>query len=228
SILDSIREDAAKIRSVVGPSDHVVLEQYLDDVREIERRLHLAESRASETPMEEALPAGTPRSFNEHVQLMHDLQVIAFRTDVTRVSTMMYSRDNSNRTYPESGVPSAFHMASHHSNRPEAIEQFARLNQYHILMLADFLQKLAATPDGEGTLLDLAMVLYGSTMSNGNEHSQSPLPVLLAGGASGQLHGGRHVRAPDGTPLSNLLLTMLGKVGIEMSSFGDSTGRLEV
>jgi hypothetical protein len=159
---------------------------------------------------------------------MYDLEVLAFRAEITRVATMMYARDTSLSVYPQSGVRESFHVASHHSNARAQMDRFAIINRYHVQMLAYFLEKLKATPDGDGTLLDHSMVLYGSSMSNGNQHDHDPLPVLVAGGASGQLKGDRHLAFPAHTPMSNLMLSLLDKMGVHQDRFGDSTGKLEV
>ena len=173
-------------------------------------------------------PVGVPEQFDEHFKLMYDLQVLAFRADITRIATLMYARDTSGAVYPQSGVRDGFHVASHHSNTRANMDKFALINRYHVSLLAYFLDKLKATPDGDGTLLDHSMVLYGSSMSNGNQHDHDPLPVVLAGGASGALQGDRHLKFAPHTPMSNLLLAMLDKLGIEQNSFGDSTGKLEI
>jgi hypothetical protein len=227
SILDSIAADVARLQGELPASDRVRFGSYLDDVREIERRLQLSAGAEADSVMPEA-PNGVPADFHEHVDLMHELQRLAFSADITRVSTMMYSRDNSNRTYPRSGRNEAFHMASHHSYRPEAIQTFARINAYHIQVFADLVAKLDATPDGDGTLLDHSMILFGSTMSNGNDHDQGPLPILLAGGGAGRVRTGRHLRVPDHTPLSNLLRSVAHSAGVRIDSFGDSTGSVEI
>jgi hypothetical protein len=159
---------------------------------------------------------------------MFDLQVLAFRTEITRVATMMYARDTSGAVYTQSGVRDGFHVASHHSNSRPNMDKFALINRYHVQMLAYFLEKLKATPDGDGNLLDHSMVLYGSSMSNGNQHDHDPLPLILAGGAAGQLQGGRHIQNQPHTPMSNLLLSMLDKLGVRADQFGDSSGRMEI
>ena len=173
-------------------------------------------------------PTGVPESFDEHFKIMFDLEVLAFRANITRVATMMFARDTSGAVYPQSGVREGFHVASHHANNRANMESIALINRYHVQMLAYFLDKLNATPDGEGNLLDHSMVLYGSSMSNGNQHDHDPLPVVLAGGASGQLKGGRHMQYAAHTPMSNLLLTMLDKLGVQADHHGDSTGKLEI
>jgi hypothetical protein len=227
TILDSITRDVARLRLKIGPSDRVRLSDYLDDIREVERRLQVAEKVGVDTANAEA-PIGIPQSFDEHAKLMYDLQALAFKAEITRVSTFMYARDNGNRTYPASGVTLPFHGASHHSDRPEGIAAYARINAYHVSLLSYFLERLRSTQDGDGTLLDHTLVVLGSTMSNGNIHDHAPLPIIVAGGASGKLKGGRHLRFPDHIPLSNLLLALVHKIGIERESFGDSTGVLDI
>jgi len=173
-------------------------------------------------------PVGIPEAFEDHIKLMFDLQVLAYQAEITRISTMMYARDTSGATYAGSGVRDGFHTASHHSNVRARMDSFALINRYHVQMLGYFLEKLKATPDGDGTLLDHSVVLYGSSMSNGNQHDHEPLPILVAGGASGQLAGNRHVVCAPHTPMSNLMLTLLDKLGVHQDSFGDSSARLEI
>jgi hypothetical protein len=174
-------------------------------------------------------PAGIPDDYEQHVKLMFDLQALAWQADLTRVSTMMVAREVSNAVYPGSGVNDPFHNLSHHSEIPANIDRLAILNEYHTrTTIAYFLEKLRDTPDGDGNLLDHSMVLYGSGMSNSNQHDHTPLPILLAGGASGKLEGGRHIRAGDGTPMSNLLVSVLNKLGVPVDAFGDSTGALAI
>ena len=174
------------------------------------------------------VPVGVPESFDEHFKMMYDLQALAFRAEITRIATMMYARDTSLAVYPQSGVRESFHVASHHSNARAQMDRFAIINRYHVQMLAYFLDKLKSTPDGDGTLLDHSLVLYGSSMSNGNQHDHDPLPVIVAGGASGQMDGGRHMQYAPHTPMSNLLLSVLAKLGIDQQTHGDSTGKLEI
>jgi hypothetical protein len=227
SILDSITNHVARLKRQLGPSDRTRLNDYLDDVREIERRIQIAEKAAAGLPVSNA-PVGIPQSFDEHIRLQFDLQVLAYKTEITRVGTFMYGRDNTNTTHPASGVTVSHHGASHHSNRPEGIETFTKLNTYFTMVFAYLLEKMKATPDGDGNLLDHSMVLLGSSMANANEHDHAPVPMLVAGGASGQLNGGRHLQFPANTPHSNLMLSLLNKVGIPLESFGDSTGTLEI
>ncbi len=228
SLLDSVMEQAASLQLDLPPADRARLTEYLDDIREIERRIQKAEEHSSADLKLPEPPSGIPESFDEHFKIMFDMQVLAFRSQITRVATMMFARDTSGAVYPQSGVREGFHVASHHANNRANMDKFALINKYHVQMLAYFLQKLKATPDGDGNLLDHSLVLYGSSMSNGNQHDHDPLPVVLAGAASGQLKGGRHMRYPAHTPMSNLLLTMLDKLGVQADHHGDSTGKLEI
>jgi hypothetical protein len=228
SLLDSVMEQAASLQRDLPPGDRRRLSEYLDDVREIERRIQKAEQQVpADLKLPEA-PVGVPESFDEHFKIMFDLQVLAFRSEITRIATMMYARDTSGAVYPQSGVREGFHVASHHSNTRANMDRFALINRYHVEMLAYFLDKLKSAPDGDGSLLDHSMILYGSSMSNGNQHDHDPLPVVLAGGAAGQLKGGRHMQYAAHTPMSNLLLAMLDKLGIQADHHGDSTGKLEI
>ena len=228
SLLDSVMDQVASLQRELPASDRTRLGEYLDDVREIERRIQKAENQIpADLKLPEA-PVGVPESFDEHFKIMYDLQVLAFRAEITRVATLMYARDTSGAVYPQSGIRDGFHVASHHSNNRANMDKFALINKYHVEMLAYFLDKLKSTPDGDGNLLDHSMVLYGSSMSNGNQHDHDPLPVVLAGGASGQLNGGRHMTYGPHTPMSNLLLSMLDKLGIQADKHGDSTGKLEI
>jgi len=228
SMLDSIREHAGSLNKQLAAADRVRLDEYLQEVREIERRVHLVDAKLDENLELPAAPSGVPRDFEAHAALMFDLQVLAFKTDITRVSSMMLSRENSNTRYPGSGVAEGFHNASHHSNEQKNKDQFAVINRYHISVLKGFFDKLAATPDGDGSLLDHALVLYGSSLSGANEHNFDPLPVLLAGGAAGRIEGGRHLSFAPQTPLANLHLALLDTFGIQRDSFGDSTDMLSI
>lgn len=228
SLLDSVMQEVSSLQKELPADDRVKLTGYLDDVREIERRIQKAQNQIPAGMALPEAPVGVPESFDEHFKIMYDLQVLAFRAEITRIATMMYARDTSGAVYPQSGVREGFHVASHHSNNRANMDRFALINRYHVEMLAYFLDKLKTTPDGDGTLLDHSMVLYGSSMSNGNQHDHDPLPVILAGGASGQLKGGRHLHYAKHTPMSNLLLSMLDKLGIDQSTHGDSRGKLEI
>jgi hypothetical protein len=228
SLLDSIAQQVPSLEKDLPASDRRRLRDYLDEVREIERRVKQVDAQLSRPLDLPTAPVGIPAAFEDHLKLMFDLQVLAYKSEITRISTLMLARENSNAVYPATGIREGFHNASHHSNERKNMDQFAVINQYHVKMLAYFLGRLQATPDGDGTLLDHSMILYGSSLSDGNEHNFDPLPVVLAGGASGQLRGGRHLRHAPHTPMSNLLLTMLDKMGARVDAIGDSTGRIEV
>jgi hypothetical protein len=228
SLLDSILQEVPSLQKDLPAGDKRRLNDYLEEVREIERRVRQVDAQLSRNLNLPDAPVGIPAAFEDHLKLMFDLQVLAYKSEITRISTLMLARENSNAVYPAAGVREGFHNASHHSNERKNMDQFAVINQYHVKMLAYFLERLRATPDGDGTLLDHSMILYGSSLSDGNEHNFDPLPIVLAGGASGRLHGGRHVRHAPHTPMSNLLLTMLDKLGAHVDAIGDSTGLLNI
>jgi len=201
------------------------LAAYLDDVREIERRIQKSESQLQAAKLAVPdTPTGVPATFEEHIKLLFDLQILAFRADITRISTLMLAHELSNATFPATNIRDGFHNLSHHSNVRANMDKFAELNAYHHSMFAYFLEKLKATADGNGNLLDHSLVLFGSGMSDSNQHNHSPLPMIVAGGASGAVKGGRHIRLPQTVTHANLLLTMLHKVGVNAERFGDSTG----
>lgn len=227
SILDAVTSQVRKLQGGLGAEDRNRVAEYLDTVREIERRIALAEKQSNITGVNvPATPAGIPDDHETHTKLMFDLMAIAFQTDITRVSTFMMAREVSYRTFPMLGISEAFHPASHHQNNPARLEQLTRINTYHVGLFAYMLDKLRSIKDGDGTLLDHTLMLYGSGMSNSNIHNHSPLPILVAGGAAGRLQGGRHVKNPEETPMANLLLSILHKAGVEQDSIGDSTGPL--
>jgi hypothetical protein len=228
SILDSVTQKVGRLQSKLDPSDRARLTEYLDDIREIERRIQKAEQQSANEGNVPEAPVGVPELFEDHLKLMFDLQALAYRADITRVMTLMYARDTSGASYVNSGNRDGFHGASHHSNARAKMDSFALINRYHIQMLAYFIEKLQSTPDGDGNLLDHSVVVYGSSMSNGNQHDHDPLPVVVVGGLSGQLKGGRHIVTPAHTPMSNLLLTLLDKFGVQQTSFGDSTAKLDI
>jgi Protein of unknown function (DUF1552) len=228
SILDSITGEVSHLQTGLGTRDRGKISDYLDNIREIERRIQMAEKRASLNVQVPETPIGVPDSFDEHAKLMYELQVLAFQAEITRVSTFMIARDLSQRTFPQIGVPEPHHSVSHHGNNPVMIAKLEKINTYHATLFAYFLERLRATPDGDGNLLDHSMILYGSSMSNPNEHNHFPLPLLVAGGASGKLAGGRHLKFTERTPMSNLLVSLLEKAGIEKGSLGDSTGMLTI
>jgi hypothetical protein len=228
SLLDSLGDQVPSLEKDLPAGDRRRLRDYLEEVREIERRVKQVDATLSRDLDLPDAPLGIPADFEAHLKLMFDLQVLAYKSQITRISTLMLARENSNAVYPATGVRDGFHNASHHSNERKNMDQFAVINRYHVKMLAYFLERLQATPDGDGTLLDHSLILYGSSLSDGNEHNFDPLPVLVAGGASGQLKGGRHLRTAPHTPMSNLLLAMLHKVGARVDAIGDSTGPLEI
>ena len=230
SILDRIARRAAQLQKDLGAADRTRLSDYLDDVREIERRIQRIEKYNSSADARAlpAAPIGVPDSFEEHVKLMFDLQALAFMTDVTRVSAFKMSRDVCQRVYPESGVKTPFHSCSHHGESPARILEFAKLNLYHVGLVPYFLEKLKNTPDGDGNLLDHSMVLYGSPLGDSNAHNHKRVPIFLAGHANGQLKGDLHVRCEDSTPMANILLTMMHKLGVDIDRIGDSTGEVEI
>jgi hypothetical protein len=230
SILDWIAHDVTRLQKGLGASDRQRLNAYLDDVREIERRIQKIEkyNSSGEARSLPAAPLGVPDAFEEHVKLMFDLQALAFMTDVTRVSAFKLSRDVSGRVWPESGVKTPFHPCSHHGEDPTKIAEFAKLNRYHVSLLPYFLDKLKNTPDGDGNLLDHSMVMYGSPMGDSNVHNHKRVPLVLLGHANGKLKGNLHVRTADGTPTANALLTMLHKLNVNVETFGDSNGEIAI
>jgi hypothetical protein len=228
SILDWVMGDIASLQKELGAGDRLKVGQYLDTVREVERRIQRAEAHAAENPLPELdRPLGVPPAYSDHVKLLFDLQVLALQGDITRVITLQLARESSSRTYPEIGVPEAHHPISHHGNSPEKLEKLAKINAYHVSLFAYMLGKLKSTPDGDGSLLDHSMYLYGSGMGDPDRHDHSKLPIVVAGGAAGKMKGGRHITYAEPTPLANLHLTLLDKVGVRMSSFADSKGRVD-
>jgi hypothetical protein len=227
SILDSITGTISRFQKDIGPSDRQRLDAYLEDVREIERRLQIAAKASAETPSIE-IPFGVPESFDAHVKLQFDLNALAFQGDITRVSTLLYARDLTGRVYPESGTNISFHGGSHHAEDPKRIEEYSRLNQYHVKCLAYYAQKLKSIKEGDGTLLDHSLILYGTNMGNSNQHLHYDVPHVLIGRASGTVKGNQHIAFPSKTVTTgNLLLSILDKYGIHQDSIGDSTGRIE-
>jgi hypothetical protein len=227
SILDSVNGSLNELIPQVPHADRVRLEQYADDVREIERRLQIAAKKSTEVPSI-AVPYGVPESFHEHIQIQFDLLALAFQADITRVAAVLYARDLTGRVYPESGTNISFHGGSHHAEDPGRIAQYARLNRYHVQMTAYLAKKLQDIKEGDGTLLDRALILYGSNMGNSNQHLHYDVPHVLIGGANGRLKGDRHVAFASRTvPTGNLLLSILDKFDVKMDKFGDSTGRAE-
>jgi hypothetical protein len=229
SILDSLTGSLLRLRNEVGSEDRSRVDQYTENVREIERRLKIAMEASTVAPTDMSVPVGVPQTFDEHIKLQFDLLALAFQADITRVGTLLFARDLTGRTYPECEAPtSGFHGVSHHGENPKIIAQLSKINQYHIKMLAHLVANLAKTNDGDGTLLDHSLVLYGSNMGNSNQHVHYDVPHVLVGGLNGKLKGGRHLAYPTKTvPTGNLLLSVLDMYGIHQDSIGDSTGRLE-
>lgn len=228
SLLDSVMEEFTKLNNDLGPADRAVVGGYLDAIREVERRIQRAEANVKENPLPDVeRPTGVPASYAEHARLMFDLQLLAFQGDVTKVITFQMARETSNRTYPEIGVPDPHHPLSHHGNDPAKVEKIAKINRFHVSLFAEYLAKLKAIPEGDGNLLDHSLLLYGSGMGNPNVHDHDDLPILVAGGAAGAMKGGRHLRFAKPTPLANLHLTLLNKVGVKIDSFADSRGKVD-
>lgn len=229
SILDSVTGAASQILNTLGHHDQVRLTEYLDSMRDVERRIEMAERQSSrEIPSVERPDGGVPAEFEQHIKMMFDLQVLAFQTDMTRMITFMMGHAQSNRTFGQIGIPDVHHSLSHHKNDPEKIEKIFRINLYHSQLVTYYLEKLNKTPDVDGTLLDNMMIMYGSDMSDGNAHSLHELPVTLLGGGAGQIRESRHIRYTKDTPIANLYLNVLEKLDIPVERFGDSTGRLDL
>ncbi|MGH9785184.1 MAG: DUF1552 domain-containing protein, partial [Terriglobia bacterium] len=228
SILDSAREAANRLMLEIGASDRAKLAEYLDAVRDVERRIQTAEEQSGRELPTLDRPVGIPARMDEHAKLMIDLQVLAYQSDLTRVITFMFGREQADRTYREIGIPDAHHPLTHHQNDPSKIAKVVRINTFHAQLLAYFLNRLQSTPDGDGSLLDHTLLLYGSGISDGNSHLHGNLPVALFGGGSKPIPGGRHIRYPQDTPMSNLFVAMLERLGMPQESFGDSTGKLDL
>jgi hypothetical protein len=228
SLLDYLTEDIASLKRKLGPADQAKIGEYLDTVREVERRIQKAEADAANTSLPADLdrPLGVPAAYADHAKLMFDLQVLAMQGDITRVITFQLARETSNRTYPEIGVSDPHHPLSHHGNDPEKIARMAKINAFHVSLFAYYLDRLKATPEGDGSLLDHSLILYGSGIGNPNVHDHTNLPTLVAGGAAGGMKGGRHIRYDSPVPLANLHLTLLDKVGVKIDSFADSNGKI--
>jgi hypothetical protein len=228
SILDFVASDLKDLEAGLGTRDRARLSDYLDHVREIERRIQRAETQAhiqADVPPE---PVGVPETFDEHVSLMFDLLSVAWQADLTRVFTFMMAREVSQRTYPALGVTEPHHAVSHHGNRPESIVNHTKVNTYHMQLFARFIERLRSTPDGDGSLLDHALIVYGSGMSDGNGHTGSPLPLAVVGGGAGRVRGNRHILTPQGTPMANLLLSLSHKFDVAQDTFGVSTGTVNL
>ncbi len=228
SLLDRVREDIARLQRKLGPDDRTKVSQYLDSVREVERRIQKAEAQTADERLPDLdRPVSVPPAYADHARLMFDLQVLALQADVTRVITFQLARETSTRTYPEIGVFDPHHPTSHHGNDPEKIAKIAKINQFHVSLFAYFLEKLKSTPEGNGSLLEHVLYLYGSGMGNPNVHDHVNLPILVAGGGAGKVKGGRHIKYAEPTPMANLHLTLLDSVGVHLDSFADSTGKID-
>jgi hypothetical protein len=228
SLLDWVREDITRLQSRLGPDDRSRVDQYLDTVREVERRIQKAEAGTADNQLPDLdRPVGVPAAYADHARLMFDLQVLALQGDVTRVITFQLARETSNRTYPEIGVSDPHHPLTHHGNDPAKVARMAKINAFHVSLFAYFLEKLKATPDGEGSLLDHSIYLYGSGMGDPNVHDHVNLPILVAGGGAGRVKGGRHIKYVEPAPLANLHLTLLERVGVRMDAFADSKGKVD-
>jgi hypothetical protein len=228
SILDSVTEKINALQSGLGASDRLRVNEYLDAVRDIERRIQMAEAQSDRELPEVDQPAGVPATYTEHAKLMFDLLLLAYQTDLTRVSTFMLAREISGRTYPEIGVPDSHHPTSHHRDDPTLYEKVAKINTFHLTLFSHFLKKARATPDGDGTLLDHMVMLYGAGMSDSNRHDNKGLPLVMVGGGSGHLKPAGHIRYAERTPISNLHLTILDKMGVPVDKMSDSTGKLKL
>ena len=225
SLLDSVTEEMKRFKLQLGASDRGKVDDYFQSIREVERRIQRAEASVDENPLPDLdRPVGVPAAYADHARLMFDLQLLAFQGDITRVISFQLAREASTRTYPEIGVPEPHHPISHHGNNPDKLEKLAKINQFHVSLFAEFLQKMQATPEGNGSLLDHSLYLFGSGMGDPDAHDHTDLPVIVAGGAAGNMQGGRHVTYNKHTPLANLHLTLLNKAGVEMDSFADSDG----
>jgi hypothetical protein len=227
SILDSVTDRVKQLQRRLGAADNGRVNDYLTSLRDVERRIQKTEEQSAKEVPDVARPAGIPESFDDHAHLLYDLQLLAYQSDITRVSTFMYGREQSPRPYPQIGVPEPHHSMTHHQNDPEKMAKCAKIQQYHLKLFADYLEKLRNTPDGDGSLLDHVMILYGAGISNSDRHTHGPLPTLLVGGGAGTLKGGRHLVYPEHTPLTNLQLTMLNLLGVPVEKLGDSTGQFK-
>ncbi len=227
SILDSVTDRVKQLQRKLGPTDNTKVNDYLESLRDVERRIQKTEEQSA-TPMPDVdRPAGIPDAFEPHVQLLYDLQLLAYQSDLTRVSTFMYGREQSGRPYPQIGIPEPHHLLTHHQNDPAKMAKCAKIQTYHVKLFADYLEKLRRTPDGDGSLLDHVIILFGGGISNSDRHTHGPLPTLVVGGGAGTIRGGRHLVYPEDTPLTNLQLTLLNMMGVPGEILGDSTGQFK-
>ncbi len=225
SLLDSVTDRVNQLQRKLGASDNRKVNDYLASLRDVERRIQKAEEQSSKQLPDVAQPAGIPENFEDHVRLLYDLQLLAYQSDLTRVITFMYGREQTGRPYPQIGVPEPHHPLTHHQNDPVKMDKCAKIQRYHIMLFAEYLEKLRNTPDGDGSLLDHVILLFGSGISNSDRHTHGPLPTFLVGGGAGTLKGGRHLVYPEHTPLTNLQLTLLNKLGVPTEKLGDSSGQ---
>ena len=227
SILDSITDRVKTLQRKLGAADNRKVNDYLASLRDVERRIQKAEEQSSKDIPGVERPVGIPDGFEPHVELLYDLQLLAFQSDLTRVTTFMYGREQNGRPYPQIGVPEPHHPMTHHQNLPEKMEKCAKIQTYHVNLFANYLEKLRSTPDGDGSLLDHVILLYGGGISHSDRHTHGPLPTLVIGGGAGTIKGGRHLVYPEHTPLTNLQMTLLGNLGVPVEKLGDSTGQLK-
>jgi hypothetical protein len=225
SLLDSVNDRVSQLQQKLGRADNRKVNDYLTSLRDVERRIQKAEEQSSKELPDVLQPAGIPDNFEQHVRLLYDLQLLAYQSDLTRVTTFMYGREQTGRPYPQIGVPEPHHPVTHHQNDPVKMEKCTRIQRHHIALFAEYLEKLRNTPDGDGSLLDHVVLLYCAGISNSDRHTHGPLPTLLLGGGAGALKGGRHLIYPEHTPLTNLQLTLLNKLGVPAEKLGDSTGQ---
>jgi hypothetical protein len=228
SILDSVTAELGSLNRNLGARDRSKVNEYVESVRDLERRIQRAEEQSDRELPNVERPAGVPDTYEQHAFLMFDLMALAYQTDLTRVVTFLMGREKSGRAYPEAGVPDSHHSVSHHQNRPEVMEKVAKINTFHMKLFAHLLDRMKSTTDGAGTLLDSSAIMYGAGMADSDSHYHHNVPILLAGGASGQIRGGRHIEVPKGTPLTNLHLTLLDRLGVPVEKLGDSTGKLDL
>jgi hypothetical protein len=227
SLLDSVNQRVNQLQRRLGAADNRKMNDYLASLRDVERRIQKAEEQSSKQLPEVTQPSGVPANFDDHVRLLYDLQLLAFQADLTRVITFMYGREQTGRPYPQIGIPEPHHPLTHHQGQAEKMEKCAKIQRYHIALFADYLGKLRDTPDGDGSLLDHVILLFGAGISNSDRHTHGPLPAFLAGGGAGTLKGGRHIVYPEHTPLTNLQLTLLNKLGVPAEKLGDSNGQFK-
>jgi hypothetical protein len=228
SLLDSVTEQLTRLNQKLGPGDRTKVTEYADAVRDVERRIQMAEKQSTTDLPAVEQPAGVPASFEAYAKVMFDMMALAYQTDLTRVSTFLFGREQSGRTYPEIGVPEAHHPISHHAGNPGQLAKLAKVNHFHATLFAHLLERLRSTPDGDGSLLDHSVILYGAGISDSNMHLHHELPILLAGGSAGRIKGGRHLRLEKHTPLANLHVSVLEKLGVPIERLGDSSGHVDL